>query len=694
VRPKFFLPLFAWLAGHACVQAATPQELALQPYTAPAAPKSSDWPRDKLVAFMHDLADFVEIHHVVTDPAHKTYGMVYEFWKDGKKVQEFGLDSLHDGAWFMSSLVVAQRADPQGDWLARAQKYEIPFYANLLNHSDQLFPKMQPTEEDNHPWPMPLKGWAPRGWDDGSGFDRKNLQPLPDAYYTDSNHLSEDLADALLNVWLSTRDPNIAEAARHLRDYKRDYFGPIQGVDIAADITAGQADAFLKYRFPEFSPRSMAPSYPGLFEKKGLPLPTYDDGLAWFYRQATAGALISGELHRGFTAHAVARCAGVITAQESFFDDRPYPYGAWFFDIQHPPAYDGKGKLTEYSSTSKAIYGSRGIQFAWLAAALLPELKSRPALWDNALKLNAGDLIVRLVDDPPVTDGVKDPVYAKSTALGDDSARVALVSDPRSLHIFIETVRPQLTVTFQEENGEPHPSAAGGENAAREANHKSHTKAKKAAGENGEAAHKKDPGAAENAEPPAPPEVVITRGGKLTIGKDGKWTAVNEKGEALLATAVVKPGAFKQGAGESWVAEVRIPYTFVPAQNPWMNGVDFGRYKVGIDLAPPQTICILSESDRIRKRLENCVLGTIDYWHRVWQERGIIPSGWRTPTVPAGDWELSDTGGYAHLIHAIALWVIYQDGNREWEIIREQFPRTSNAAPSLPASVLKAQGLQ
>ncbi|HEY3900941.1 MAG TPA: hypothetical protein VGM54_20185 [Chthoniobacter sp.] len=693
---KLFPPLAALLLSAVLARATTPQELALQPYQAPPAPDAKDWPREKILGFMHELADFVEKNHVVTDPARKTYGMVYEFWKDGKKMQEFGLDSMHDGAWFMSSLIVAQRADPKGDWLARAQKYEIPFYTNLLNHSDQLFPKMQPTEEDKNPFPAPLKGWAPRGWDDGSGFSRKSGQPLPDAYFTGSNHLSEDLADALLNVWLSTRDPQVAEAARHLRDYKRDYFGPIQGVDIAADLTAGQADAFLKYRFPEFSPRSLVPCSAGLFENKAASLLVYDDGLAWTYRQATAGAWISGELQHGFTSHLIARCYGAITSMESFFDDQPYPYGAWFFDIQRPPAYvDGKGKLDAYSSTSKDFYGSRGVQFAWLAAAVLPELKAQPGLWDNALKINPGEAIVRMVDQPPTTDGVKDEVYGKSAPLGDETAQVTLISDPRNLHVFIETTRPQLTVTFQEENGETHAleEAAMRESESHGSNHKKRTKSKSGSGENGESAHKKDGAEKENsgAEPPEP---LFLRGGKLTVSKDGKWTAVNEKGESLLSVAVFKPGPFKQGNGDNWIAEVRIPYTFVPGQNAWINGVDFGRYRVGIDTAPPRTICILSESARIRKRLENCVLGTIDYWHKVWTERGIIPSGWHSPTAPAGAWELSDTGGYAHLIHAMAYWLIYQDGDHEWQLIREQFPSAPKPAPALPMSVLKAQGLK
>ncbi len=268
----------------------------------------------------------------------------------------------------------------------------------------------------------PLKGWAPRGWDDGTGFARKDGQPLPDGYFTSSNHLAQDLADALLNVWLSTRDPQVAEAAAHLRDYKQEYFGPIQGIDIAAAVSAGQAGAFLSYKAPDSSPHACSPYYPGLFENKPAPLPVYDDGLAWLYRQGTAGALISGELPHGFSANAIARSYGVIAGMESFFDDRPYPYGACFSISSARPSYlDGKGKLADYSSTAKNFYGSRGVQFAWIAAAVLPELRAQPALWDNLAKPAAGEAVVRMVDEPPTTDGVKDAVYAKSTPLGDDA---------------------------------------------------------------------------------------------------------------------------------------------------------------------------------------------------------------------------------------------------------------------------------
>ena len=123
-------------------------------------------------------------------------------------------------------------------------------------------------EDDKKPFSAPIKGWAPRGWDDGSGIDRKMGKPLPDGYFTSSNHLSQDLADALMNVWLSTRDPEIAEALGHLRDYKRDFFQPIQGVEIAASVAEASAAGFLDLNSPDLHRRSAGACITRVFTNK------------------------------------------------------------------------------------------------------------------------------------------------------------------------------------------------------------------------------------------------------------------------------------------------------------------------------------------------------------------------------------------------------------------------------------------
>jgi hypothetical protein len=442
-----------------------------------------DWPRERLIGFARELADFVFQNHVVTDPQRKTFGMTYEFWKDGKKVQEFGLDSMHDGAWLMSGLVTMQRADPSGDWLAHAQKYQVPFYTNMLLNSDRLFPAMKTTDEDKKPFAAPVKGWAPRGWDDGLGFTKNGGKAFTDSYFTGSNHLSQDLADTLLNVWLSTHDPRVAEALGALRTYKREYYAPIAGLELSAAVALGEPPVFDKYKLPTFLPQSLQPYYTGIFEKKKHGIPAYNDGLAWQYREATA----RGEVPAQFAWHAAANVFGVVKAMELFSDPKPWRDGQFFFDISRPPGFVD-GKLDYTAATSKMIWGARGVQMAWTAAAVLPTIKAHPEVWTKS----------------------------------------------------------------------------------------------------------------------APKEL----------------------------------------AGED-----------VPA------------------------------------RLERLALGSIDYWHGVWKEAGIVPSGWHRDENKAGGWAMSDAGNYAHLLHCIAYVLMARDGKPEWQIIRERAPKEPLRAEALPESVLKAQGL-
>src|SRR4051794_11678118 len=78
----------------AAAQANTPPPPALAPYVPPLEAKLQDWPNDRLVSFMRELADYVFEHHVVRDPGRRVYGMTYEFFKDNRQTQDFPLDSM------------------------------------------------------------------------------------------------------------------------------------------------------------------------------------------------------------------------------------------------------------------------------------------------------------------------------------------------------------------------------------------------------------------------------------------------------------------------------------------------------------------------------------------------------------------------------------------------------------------------
>lgn len=218
--------------------AATPAERALEPYRAPAV---GSWSDAQLRSFMRELADYVYRHHVVVEPEAKTYGMTYEYYDPVKdqRIQGFGLDAMHDGAWFTAAMMTAERIDPEGPYLEQALKYQIPFYVYMINNADRLFPRQKGGQPDVAHDP-PMKGWVPRGWDEGLGYDI-NRRQFKEGYFTPSNHLAQVLGDMLLNVWMTTHAPKVAEAAQNLHQERIKAFGRIQVCAYAADYAAGKS---------------------------------------------------------------------------------------------------------------------------------------------------------------------------------------------------------------------------------------------------------------------------------------------------------------------------------------------------------------------------------------------------------------------------------------------------------------------
>ncbi len=615
---------------------AAPSGGIVRPYEPPDAPSALEWPRERLIRFMRDLTDFVYEHHVVTDPQRPVYGMTYEFWRGGKQIQAFGLDTMHDGAWWASAMVTAHRADPDGPYLDRVQTYQVPFYTNMLTHSDRLFPKMRGRGQDTKPLVSPVKGWVPRGWDDGEGFDRSG-DLIPAGYHTTSNHLCQDLANLLMDVWLTTRDPALAEALGHLRAYKSEYFGPIGTIEFAAALTGRRADVFKRFVPSAFTVHALKPCYSGMYRQEPTSLPAYDDGLAWQYREATARVVRDGGMSEDLVLRAAGRAWAATRAMELYVDARPYRYGLYLFDIQRQPTFvAGEGRLDGYLSTSRHLLGGRGVQFAWLAAGVAPYLSAHPDLWSRRHRERfAKEPLVRIVDDAPETDGRREGEYDLSAALDGRGATVTLLADPENLHVYVASERPEVTVEIRP---------------------------------------------ADDVREPVPL-------GRLTLRKDGSSAAVNENGEALRHRAAV----FER---KPWTGELRVPLGAVRGQRHFVNLVEHGRYVVRVNGGEPETVYVLSRPERILRRLEAIALGTVDTWHGVWQRLGVIPSGWHVDEAKrVRSWELSDAGHVAHLVKTIALVLLHREGQSEWDVMRAQFPADPRPARPLPRSVLEAQGL-
>ena len=97
--------------------------------------------------------------------------------------------------------------------------------------------------------------------------------------------------------------------------------------------------------------------------------------------------------------------------------------------------------------------------------------------------------------------------------------------------------------------------------------------------------------------------------------------------------------------------------------------------------------------ENVPARLERLAIGSMDYWHGVWKESGIIPSGWHREDVKVGGWVLSDAGNHARLLRCIAFILLDREGKPEWQIIQSEKSAKPQPAEPLPASVLAAQGL-
>jgi hypothetical protein len=70
--------------------------------------------------------------------------------------------------------------------------------------------------------------------------------------------------------------------------------------------------------------------------------------------------------------------------------------------------------------------------------------------------------------------------------------------------------------------------------------------------------------------------------------------------------------------------------------------------------------------------LERELAGGLRTWEAIFDVKGYIPTGLGNGSCGAGfAWdELSDTGGYAHLISAASQWLLYLEGKNDWQVHR------------------------
>lgn len=190
-----------------------------------------------------------------------------------------------------------------------------------------------------------------------------------------------------MNVWLTTRDPAVAEAIANLQQYRHDYYGDIPVVAHAAGVTGDRPELTRFYKFPPFFHRQARAAWLGLYAGSPSGIPAYCDDLAWEYRAATAQALKTGGFPESTALRAAVTLLSQMACMEFFCDDAPWRYGFYGFDLQGPVKFLGpEGRLSLYQSAGKSktfLYGGRGIEFAWVGAGTLPLLARDPAAWER-----------------------------------------------------------------------------------------------------------------------------------------------------------------------------------------------------------------------------------------------------------------------------------------------------------------------
>lgn len=103
---------------------------------------------------------------------------------------------------------------------------------------------------------------------------------------------------------------------------------------------------------------------------------------------------------------------------------------------------------------------------------------------------------------------------------------------------------------------------------------------------------------------------------------------------------------------------------------------------------------MLSRPEYIIRRLEKLALGTVENWHKIWEEHGKLPACvFSTSHEPTPHWGQSELGGYAHMIMNIAMILADRAGTSEWGLLKKQFPDEPGSPPILPTSVLERLGL-
>ncbi len=614
--------------------------------------------------FLNTLARYVYDHHLKQAAHSPQRGMVYEYFDTTRSgqfdqfVQGEALDTMHDGAWLAAALVNAYRATGDPFYQEFLTRWQLPFYCTMLNHSDRLFstkhnharPERRQEWTQGKEWRLQEgeKGFVPYWWDDGGSVSlerRRDRNPLPafpcfdhfvdrglsnprfllDGYSLgSSNHLAQDLGVMLQQAWLLLRESpleadrklaaEVAEAAHNLQQCRMRHFGHIPMCDAPAALARGDA-ALLKFVPDQSGAAVWSPDnhyVSALYQfppgqRRAFPGFADDQEYRYYFGIARHG----GQLPRALAFKTIYDAYTEPLLYRAYSDDAPVPAGINRFDLHPYWAIDGKP--LDYRSDRKGPggrprpLGSRmGPQNMVCCGWALQALGAYPGIWEERYRRDFRKDLRVYLVDRPPT-----------------AAGQRLESPPKAQAVVGPvTVNLESTRTALELRGECPAADVTLKIFSRPDTQGSHA--------------------------------------TLTLKKDRTWTAVNDRGETLSATVPITVTAGRM------TFAVQLPYTIVKAQKAWANGIEHGRYALQVGVAT-RNFYLASNEDQVRVWLEHELAGGLRTWEAIFRARGYLPTG-----IGAGEaWDqLSDSGGYAHLMSAAAQWLFCLEGKRDWEVQR------------------------
>lgn len=604
--------------------------------------------------FMLALAGFVDKNHLKNNGMSMQKGMIYEYRDMRHKnppecfVQGEALDTMHDGAWLAAALVHARIASDDPLFRDLLEKNILPFYCRMLNHSHKVFsnqhnharPQAQSIWKQNREWLLQdgEKGFVPYWWDDGNSVSLERLRdktPLPafpsfDQFVHDkkdnpksrlsgyslgsSNHLAQDLAVMLELSWLLYRnhegnegDCYRAELADAVRNLHECRMRH-HGHIAMVDAAAGLAlaDPALLRHVPDGSK----------LEAKLLNN---------HYRQALTATdkekkyptpgFADDQEYRYYSALArhgtLPRATAFKLIYDAITEPRLYQY---YCDDQ--PVLPGINRFDLHPISFVA-----GKPMDYRSDRKGPSGKPRPA----GSRLGPQNMVVC---------GWGLQALAKWPSLWDDSIRQLFPGITRVCIHHASTALPEKWTTLHFQN-QPLELLAT----------------------------------------PLQLSIRIPSPGndlQLELSQEGKSQGCRllfqEKTPQVLSLQgdklLIKHHWIK--SGDTSTLQVDIPFTVSKGQSPWINGVELEKYQVKVG-GQSQDFILATEAIQVRSWMQRELASGLQTWKRIFEQKGYLPTG-----MEAGaDWDhFSDSGAYAHLIHAGAQYLHLLSGKADWETLR------------------------